>query len=185
RLASGVVTLYQLARIEAGNMAGLMLGPVRVVDRLRVTPHETVYRVFDPRQNQEALLRHLAEEDAADASHADEFRRRFTQAQIDDSHLAATLEVLDIAGRPAVLQEWLSGLPSGDWPPLAAAPGVCFRLFTQAALALDTIHKAGLVHGNLGEGAIFLTSDGILKIAGVGEPAWLRDLAAEAGEPRG
>src|SRR5439155_14669964 len=48
-LASGVVTLYQLALIEAGNVAGLVLGPVRVVDRLRATPREAVYRVFDPR----------------------------------------------------------------------------------------------------------------------------------------
>src|SRR5207253_443967 len=59
-LASSVVTLYQLALIEAGNVAGLMLGPVRVIDRLRVTVHETVYRVFDPRHGREAVLRHLA-----------------------------------------------------------------------------------------------------------------------------
>ncbi len=35
-LASGAVTLYQLALIEAGKVAGLMVGPVRVIDRLRV-----------------------------------------------------------------------------------------------------------------------------------------------------
>ncbi len=50
------------------------------------------------------------------------------------------------------------------------SPGVCFRLFSQAALALDTLHKAGLAHGNLGEGSIFLTGDGIVKISGAGEP---------------
>ena len=115
-----------------------------------------------------------------DAVHPDEFRQRFTHSMIVDPHVAATLEVLDIAGRPAVLQEALSGLPSSDWPPLAAAPGVCFRLFTQAARALDTIHKAGLVHGNLSEGAIFLTSDGTLKIAGAGEPAWLRSVPGQS-----
>jgi chromosome segregation ATPase len=185
-LASGVVTLYQLALIEAGNVAGLMLGPVRVIDRLRATQHEAAYRVFDPRRGGEALLRHLAEEDMLDAVRPDEFRQRFTQAMVPNPHVAATLEVLDIAGRPAVLQELLSGLASGDWPPLAAAPGVCFRLFTQAALALDTIHKAGLTHGNLGEACLFLTGEGILKIAGAGEPAWLHDSSrtAEAAEPR-
>ena len=52
---------------------------------------------------------------------APEFRQRFTQALIENPHVASTLEVLDIAGRPAALQEWLSGLPSSDWPPLAAA----------------------------------------------------------------
>src|SRR5205823_11007817 len=58
-LASGAVTLYQLALIEAGNVDGLMLGPVRVIDRLRMTSLETVYRVFDPRRGTEAVLRHL------------------------------------------------------------------------------------------------------------------------------
>jgi hypothetical protein len=184
-LASGVVTLYQLALIEAGNVAGLMLGPVRVIDRLRVAAHETVYRVFDPRRGCEAVLRHLAEEDMLDAVRPDEFRQRFTQALVANPHLASTLEVLDIAGRPAVLQELLSGLPSSDWPPLAAAPGVCFRLFTQAALALDTMHKAGLVHGDLGDRSIFLSNEGVLKISGVGEPAWLRASPGvdEAGTP--
>ena len=86
--------------IEAGNLDGLVLGPVRVVDRLRTTPRETVYRVFDPRRGQETLLRHLAEAEMQDAVHPDEFRQRFrAAATIQHPHLAATLEVLDIAGR--------------------------------------------------------------------------------------
>src|SRR5262249_28146974 len=102
-LSSGAVTLYQLALIEAGNVDGLMLGPVRVVDRVQTTPRETVYRVFDPRRGREAMLRHLAEEEMADAAHPDEFRQRFGQACLEHPHLAAIFEVLDIAGRPAVL----------------------------------------------------------------------------------
>src|SRR5207244_3395411 len=50
-LSSGFVTLYQMAMIEAGNFDRLVLGPVRVMDRLRSTAQETVYRVFDPRRN--------------------------------------------------------------------------------------------------------------------------------------
>jgi hypothetical protein len=175
-LAGGVVTLYQLSLIEAGSLGGLMLGPVRVIDRLRTSAQETVYRVFDPRRGHEAVLRHLSEQETRHPVHADDFRQRFRHAMIDSPQLAATLEVLDIAGRPAVLQEWLSGLPSSDWPPLAAAPGVCFRLFTQAALGLDTLHKTGLVHGHLDEANIFLTGEGLLKIAGPGEPLWLLGL---------
>src|SRR5262249_20410929 len=73
-LAGGVVTVYQLASIEAGNVAGLMLGPVRVIDRLRVTALEIVYRVFDPRRGREAVLRHLGAEALRDPGHAGEFR---------------------------------------------------------------------------------------------------------------
>jgi len=172
-LASGVVTLYQLALIEAGDVQGLMLGPVRVLDRLRHTTHETIFRVFDPRRGTEAVLRHLAEADMTDAVKPDEFRQRFAQAMLNDVHLANTLEVLDLSGRPAALQEWLSGLPATDWPPLAAAPGVCYRLLTQAAQGLATAHHAGVLHGHLSDAMMMLTADGVLKIRGLGEPPWL------------
>jgi uncharacterized phage infection (PIP) family protein YhgE len=172
-LASGVITLYQLALIEAGNVDGLMLGPVRIIDRLRMTPHEAIYRVFDPRRGTEAVLRHLAEADMSDALKPDEFRQRFKQAMLNDPHLANTLEVIDLAGRPAAVQEWLSGLPASDWPPLAAAPGVCYRLLTQAAQGLAVAHQAGVIHGHLSDSMLLLTGEGILKICGVGEPPWL------------
>ena len=172
-LASGAVTLYQLALIEAGNLDGLMIGPVRVLDRLRTTAHETVYRVFDPRRGHEAVLRHLAEEDANDAVHPDEFRQRFQSLLANDPHRSGTLEVMEACGRPAVLQEWLVGLPASDWPPLVAAPGVCYRLLTQTALGLAQAHQRGLFHGRLDEGALLLTAEGIVKIRGLGEPSWL------------
>lgn len=172
-LASGVITLYQLALIEGGLVDGLMLGPVRVIDRLRSNAHETVYRVYDPRRGAEAVLRHLSEADMADAVKPDEFRQRFTQAMLNEVHLANTLEVLDLGGRPAAMQEWLTGLAATDWPPLAAAPGVCYRLLTQAAQGLAAAHKAGAIHGHLNDSLLLLTADGILKIGGLGEPPWL------------
>jgi chromosome segregation ATPase len=173
-LAGGYLTLYQMALIEAGNLDGLVLGPVHVIDRLRTTPREAVYRVFDPRRGQEAVLRHLAEAEMLDAVHPDEFRQRFAQAAaLQHPHLAGTLEVLEIAGRPAALQEWLSGLPGTDWPALVAVPGVWYRLLSQAALGLHAAHEAGLVHGHLRPGLAVLTSDGILKWCGFGEPPWL------------
>jgi hypothetical protein len=83
------------------------------------------------------------------------------------------LEVLEIAGRPAVLQECRAGLPGADWPALAAAPGVWYRLLSQAALGLHTAHEAELIHGHLNGQSLLLTPDGTLKIAGFGEPSWL------------
>jgi hypothetical protein len=109
-----------------------------------------------------------------DAVRPDEFRQRFAAAAaVRHLHVAATFEVLEIAGRPAVLQEWLAGLPSNDWPVLAAVPGVWFRLLSQAALGLQTAHQAGLMHGNLHPGQVVFTSEGVVKLCGFGEPAWL------------
>jgi hypothetical protein len=173
-LAGGYLTLYQMALIESGNLDGLVLGPLRVIDRLRVTPCEAVYRVFDPRRNHEAVFRHLAEAEMEDAVHPDEFRQRFAQAaSVQHAHLAAAFEVLEVNGRPGVLQEWLQGLAGSDWPVLAAVPGVWFRLLSQAALGLHAAHQAGLIHGHLEPASFVLNGDGVLKVCGLGEPPWL------------
>src|SRR5205085_511144 len=115
----------------------------------------------------------LSEAEAQDAVRPDEFRQRFAQAALAHPNLAATLEVLEIGGRPAALQEWLTGLPSSEWPPLAAAPGVWFRLLLQAAQGLEAAHQAGLVHGHLTPELVLLTGEGIVKLCGLGEPHWL------------
>ncbi len=183
-LAGNYLTLYQMALIEAGNLDGLVLGPARVIDRLQSGPREAVYRVFDPRRNGEALLRCLAESEMHDAVHPDEFRQRFAAAAaVHHVHVAATYEVLEIAGRPAVLQEWLTGLPGSDWPALAAAPGVWFRLLSQAALGLRTAHDAGLVHGALEASSFVCTPEGIVKLCGLGEPRWLAAAPPADAEP--
>jgi chromosome segregation ATPase len=181
-LGGGYLTLYQMALIETGNLDGLVLGRLRTVDRLRATPCETVYRVFDPQRGQEAILRHLAEAEMHDAVHPDEFRQRFAQAAaIPHDNLAATYEMLEIGGRPAVLQEWLTGLLCPEWVALAAAPGVWLRLLGQAALALHAIHQASATHGHIQLESFLLTGDGVLKLCGLGEPQWLRGQAL-AGE---
>jgi hypothetical protein len=178
-LASGALTLYQLSLIEANNLDGLMFGRMRVVDRLRATSKETAYRVFDPTRPGGPtrgiyVLRHLTESEAQDAVHPDEFRQRFgTLVRSPHPNLANTLEVLDIQKRPAALQEWVVGLSSADWPPVAATPGVWLRLLTEAAKGIHHAHKAGLVHGRLAQDSFVLTADGTLKILGFGEPNWL------------
>ncbi|OWK34473.1 FHA domain-containing protein [Fimbriiglobus ruber] len=188
-LASGAITLYQLALIEAGNLDRLMLGRFRVVDRVRVTSKEAVYRVFDPTRpggptRGVFLLRHLAEAEMEDAVRPDEFRQMFAAAaSAAHQNLAATLEVLEINGRPAVLQEWLAGLFSADWPADAAVPGAWVRLLSNAAAALEAAHLAGLTHGRLTADSILLTADGVLKVTGVGEPEWLTGRVSPTGDP--
>jgi serine/threonine protein kinase len=156
---------------------------------LRVTPREIVYHVFDPRRGEgaggsEALLRHLAEGEMQDAVHPDEFRQRFgAAAAIQHPNVLATWEVLEINNRPAVLQEWLTGLPATDWPALVTVSGVWYRLVSQAALGLSAAHEAGLVHGRLDASRVLLTGDGLVKICGFGEPPWLVGPEAPQVEP--
>jgi chromosome segregation ATPase len=176
-LASGKLTVYQMALIEAGNLDGLSIGPFGVIDRMRVTAHETVVRVIDPRPSSlpgPFVLRHLAEADMQNPDRPDEFWRCFhALTAIRHPHIAATIEVLEVNGRPAVLQEWLTGIASVDWPSLAASPGVWYRLACQALLGLAAGQQAGLTHGGINNRSVVLTADGLVKLIGIGEPWWL------------
>ena len=192
-LASGAVTLYQLALIEAGNLDALVLDRFRVIDRLRATPREAIYRVFDPARASGRtpntndglyLLRHLAEGEMHDAVRPDEFRQRFAAARdAAHKHLATVAEVLEINGRPAAVLEWLTGLFSADWPSHAAHPGCWVRLATMAATGLDAAHRQGLIHGRLTSDSFVLTAGGILKVTGLGEPPWLSVGPTTTNEP--
>ena len=174
-LSSGAISLYQLALIEAGNLEALVIGRFRVIDRVRATPREAVYRVFDPERPSEAcVLRILGDAEMNDATRPDEYRQRFAAAA-DATHpgLIATHEVLEIQGRPAVVQEYASGIPASEWPIGAAVPGIWLQLVIEAAAAVEAAHKAGLTHGRLSTEAFTLMPTGALKLGGFGEPPWL------------
>ncbi|HQR41097.1 MAG TPA: hypothetical protein PLX97_00405, partial [Gemmatales bacterium] len=171
------LTSFQMELIEAGRLEALVLGPLRVIDRLRIGPMETIYRVFDPRLGDEALLRQLSA--AVDPAWQDEYRSLFQQAaQIHHPHVAGTFEVMSMAGSPAVLQEWVVGLPGTEWQQLVSEPSVGLRLILQLASGLQALHDIGLVHGQLHLGRLLLTPGGELKLCGAGEPRWLTGLAS-------
>ena len=109
-----------------------------------------------------------------DAVHPDEFRQRFAAARAaSHSNLGGVVEVLEIAGRPAVVQEWLAGLFSADWPSQASHPGCWVRLAIMAAHGIDAAHRHGLVHSRITSDSFVLTAAGVLKVTGFGEPSWL------------
>jgi DNA repair exonuclease SbcCD ATPase subunit len=185
-LAGGYLTLYQLALIEAGNLHKLVIGRFRIIDRVAHSTRETIYRVSDPQSGGDGtcILRHLGDAETEDPVHPDEYRQRFLAARdLGHPNIAATLEVLDVSDRPAVVQEWLRGLPGGEWPALAGVPGVWLRILSQAALGLHAAHQAGLTHGRLSANSFVMTGEGVLKIAGFGEPLWLSPALGPEPEP--
>jgi len=182
-LASGAVTLYQLALIEAGNLDALMIGRFRVIDRVRMTPREVSYRVFDPNHGV-CLLRILGDAEMHDAFHPDEYRMRFA-ATMEAQHpnLLGTLEVLELNGRPAIVQEWVPGLPSSEWPATITHPGLWLKLAIDAVGAIDAAHTHGLMHGRMTTESFLMTDTGAIKLFGFGEPPWLQSGLASSFEP--
>ena len=191
-LSGGYLTLYQLALIESGNLNALMLGRFRVIDRLLSTQRESVYRVYDPRhqfggnENGTCLLRHLGESEMLDAVRPDEYRQRFGAARdLAHPNVAATLEVLELNNRPAIVQEWLVGLPGSEWSSAVSSPGVWHRLMIQIVQGLYAAHEIGLTHGRITEESFILNRSGVVKLIGIGEPPWIHAPGATEGSIEG
>lgn len=186
-LSSGTLTLYQLALIEAGNLDALVVGRFRVIDRVPSSNREIVLKVFDPERAGEpgagiVLLRMLADSELHDAVHPDEFRQRFaTLAGLHHPNLANTLDVIDVSGRPAAIQEWVGGIASHEWPSLST--GVWLKMLTDTVGALATLHRAGIPHGRMVAESIALTPVGLVKLAHGGLPHWLDNSTEPGGDP--
>jgi hypothetical protein len=173
-LGDGVLTKYQLDQIETGNVAGLVIGPLAVLDRLPSGPREERFSVYDPRRGAEGLLHHLAETEMSDAARPDEYvQRALAVAAIESENLQATWEVLEIEGRPAVLREALVGCGSDGWSALAAVPGVWYRLVLQATLGLRDLHASGLTHGRIDASHVLLAPTGLVKLLDPAVPPWI------------
>ena len=184
-LASGTITLYQLALIEAGQVEALVLGRFRVIDRVRTSPREASYRALDPHHpEQPCLVRVLGEIEMADATHPDEYRQRFaTLMHQPHPNLPTVLDITDVNGRPAVVLELVNGLPGSEWPAVAALPGVWIQLMLEAARGLEAAHRLGLIHGRLTTDSFVLTTEGRVEVQGVADPHWLPHGASPANEP--
>ena len=171
-LDAEILTAYQLQMIEMDRLEGLAIGPIRIIDRLRELPFETIYRVFDSKRGSEAILRHLHAD--VDNDRAAEFRQGFERAlAVQHRHVACTYEIVEFENRPAALQEWVMGLPSTEWCKWASPMSLWLHLACQAVAALQAIHQQGLIHGHLHAGRVLLAPHGDLKLCGLGEPAWL------------
>ena len=178
-LSGGYLTFYQLALIETGNLSALMINRFRVIDKLPSSSRETAFLVFDPSHNRECILRILAESETNDPVHPDEFRQRFiTACTIHHENVAKTYEVLEIMSKPAVVSEYIDGVPLGDYADACDNLGTWLRFGWQAVAGLASIHGTGMTFGSINESNLILQSNGMLKWHGAGQPHWLAKVAA-------
>lgn len=90
-------------------------------------------------------------------------------ARLGHEGIAHVLDVGDSEGRLYLVTDWFSGgslsrrLEQGPLPPAEAA-----ALLAALARALHAAHERGIVHGDLRADDVFLTGDGLVKIAHFG-----------------
>ncbi|MGH9534382.1 MAG: protein kinase domain-containing protein [Terriglobales bacterium] len=162
--------------------AGTTAGPYRIEGALGAGAMGEVYRALDTRLGREVALKLLA----AGAAGADPDRqRRFEQearavAALNHPNLLAIYDVGELAGRPFLVTELLTGetlrqrLKAGPLPSRKVA-----EYGAQIAAGLAAAHAQGIIHRDLKPENLFVTDDRI-KILDFGL-AKVQELAAARG----
>jgi hypothetical protein len=180
----GVFTTHQIATMGLGCANDLVLSRWFILDlpALDATDidRELVFRVLDPQINQARILRVLAPREARKPGRADEYiKRHLACSKIDSEHLIPTVECLELAGLPCVIQQVINGTPFQSWPSMGGSAPVWYRLFLQAAVALRDLHQAGLFHGHLTASDLLLKPEGLLLLTDHATPVWLAPNASQ------
>lgn len=131
---------------------GSVVAGYRIEERLGTGGMAIVYRAVDERLGRKVALKVLAPELSADAA----FRERFIResraaAAVDDPHIIPVFEAGEDRAAGDVLFIAMRLVPGGDVHTLVRQagplpPGRAALILSQAASALDSAHRYGLVH---------------------------------------
>ena len=140
---------------------------------LTMTPASTVFLAASPESGETVALKVL---NAAGLPSDSERVPRFIAAmeQLDGLNLAALPEILDLGETPDGSVFLVTRLVEGESVEALAGgpPARVLSLLAQAADALAAISDAGLVHHNLSPDNLIMSSDGRLRLLGLGTAAF-------------
>lgn len=168
------LTRYQLACLYEGRLDDLKIGPATILDVLHEGTVSTTYRVHSPKHASPVALRMYASRWCRDdmMQSSLELAARPLSA-FRHPHVASTFEVVTEGDRRGVVMEYVEGVSLADLALFACPARAVARFCQQAISAVMAARKAGFTHHNLRPSRILVTRNGIAKIIGYGEPAWL------------
>jgi eukaryotic-like serine/threonine-protein kinase len=140
--------------------SGARLGPYEVLSLLGSGGMGEVYKARDTRLDRTVAIKILPEELAADP----QFRERFDRearaiSQLTHPHICTLYDVGEQQGTAFLVMEHLEGATLADRLAKGALPlDQAFQIAIEVASALDTAHRAGVIHRDLKPGNIFLCS---------------------------
>ncbi|MGB8962793.1 MAG: protein kinase [Pseudonocardiaceae bacterium] len=165
----------------------LIAGRYRLISRLGSGAMGVVWRARDERLHRTVAIKQLLLPATLSDIEADEANRRAMRegritARLHHPHAIAVYDVVDHAGQPCLIMEYL---PSRSLATVLSLQGVLLpatvaRIGSQIASALAAAHKVGIVHRDIKPGNVLLADDGTAKITDFGVSHAVGDVTVTA-----
>jgi serine/threonine protein kinase len=143
--------------------AGVRLGPYEVLSLLGAGGMGEVYRARDPRLGRDVAVKVLPTAFSADLDRLHRFQQEArAAAALNHPNIVAIYDVSGDEETPYVVSELLDGETLQEWIQhgrLTTDTAVHFA--SQIAGALDAVHQAGIVHGDLKPSNVMVTKSGV------------------------
>lgn len=153
---------------------GEAFGRYRLLEELRWAGAGTVYRARDTMMTRDVALKVLPAESAGDPEYRERFRSEVSiAAQLNNPNVIPVYEAGEIDGRLYLVMPILDGIDARSLLDRdgAMSPALAVRVIEQAAVALESAHRSGLVHGDVKPSNLFVVG---------GEFVYLIDFGAHA-----
>lgn len=164
---------------------GQHLGKYEVLEELGRGSVGTIYKGYDPELDCPVAIKVLSPQFAADPEFVKLFLRQAqATAQLKHPHLVAVLAAGQQGGRTWMGMEYLNGIALRELIRLQGpmVAGEAHVIIQHLASALDHIHRAGLIHGDVRSGNVIICPPGrtILTELGVVRTSWEGFVASSA-----
>lgn len=156
----GWLTQYQAKYLVQGRGGHLVVGPFRIIDKLREMPLGKVYKARHVHMNRLVTLLLLAKEQRGNTQLLQQLTR--AAAQLAHPNIVQAFDVGQAGEISYMATEFVEGSDMGQLvqkhgPVPAVLAGDFIR---QAALGLQHAHEKGVIHGDINPGHLLVTSPG-------------------------
>ncbi|EAQ81230.1 serine/threonine protein kinase [Blastopirellula marina] len=167
-IGESAITPYQARIILAGKSGPFQLGAYKLLDRIDSGMLSGAYRSEHIASGQPVLLHKIPKSTIEDAQKWAVVQQQIrSRCAASHAHLWRCYELVEVSGNYFLATEEPTGNPlqeSRPGPGQPVPPADCTRLVRQATQAVDRLHSAGMIQGDLTTDALWLEANGNLKL---------------------
>jgi serine/threonine-protein kinase len=171
----GLLTIYQINRLFAGQGKDLAIGNYRVLDRLGQGGLSTVYKARHAENGLMVALKVIRPEVLANAEGRQQFLQEIeAMARLDHPNIVQFCDADQHESTCYFAMEYVDGIDLGKHVRLSGPAPVheACDYIRQAALGLQHAHERNLVHRDIKPLNLFLTQPPTVRAQTVGGPSW-------------